>query len=64
MHRRRRQAAAEPVKPTLTGPRIWRWHDSEWRDRHWRRLDWRNRMNAIAQALPNTRLKIVSTCLK
>ena len=36
-----------PVEPkaTLTGPRIWRWRDSDWRDDHWRQLDWHNRMN-------------------
>jgi uncharacterized protein YraI len=38
---------AEPVqtKPTLAGPHVWRWDNSDWRDRHWRRLDWHNRMN-------------------
>ncbi len=38
------EPAAEPVKPRLTGPRIWRWRDAEWRDNHWRRFGWRNRL--------------------
>jgi uncharacterized protein YraI len=37
-------SAPENAKPTLTGPRIWRWRDAEWRDRHWRRLGWHNRL--------------------
>jgi uncharacterized protein YraI len=31
--------------PTSTGPRIWRWRDSEWRDRHWRLFGWQNRLS-------------------
>jgi uncharacterized protein YraI len=34
----------EAAQPTLTGPRIWRWHDRESRDRHWRQIGWRNRL--------------------
>ncbi len=41
------QAAPAPLepKPTLTGPRVWQWNDSNWRNEHWRRFDWHNRMN-------------------
>jgi uncharacterized protein YraI len=40
------RAAPVPLeaKPTLTGPRVWQWHDANWRNEHWRRFDWHNRM--------------------
>jgi uncharacterized protein YraI len=33
----------KPIKPKMTGPRIWRWRDQKWRDRHWRQFGWRYR---------------------
>lgn len=36
-------AAAQEPKATLTGPRVWEWHDSDSRDRAWRMIEWHNR---------------------
>ena len=65
--RRRATAAPAPLepKPTLTGPRVWQWHDANWRNEHLAPVRLAQPHAALArQALPNTRLKIVSTCLK